>query len=465
MRKRLLNEVFNIKNGQVELKDGRMGKIAYIDQTTSENTFNVKDIFNKYRAHFRNDMRTWVWYLGNNPERIYRNYIQPCLVELTKIEDNGSGGRQSKVTSIIDGLIEGLSGDVESVSMPKAESVRDALIKFKEELLNCTNSKEFKARMEPIIKFNQAMGHTYSFANSILIWIQDPDATMVKSTTSWAKMNRTVIDNTSKPILLWRPDKEPLTPQQREYVKRNFLDSVGVSSVEELNPGQKEELNVQLSGGQIKKSEDGRSKFKTYFAYDIRFTQQMEGKEDLVGDGKAKGDIKWYSDSKETNEHLSACIEAGVEVIQEAGIKLEYRTREEMGGALGVSCSNGVIRLLANADPTISFFSTLCHELTHSLIHQSYVKQSKGNDSEWAQFFIGTAQGRGMVEQQAEISAYIVVRFFGYDTLEEASNYAGCWGMDNKTAFKTFDSVSKVASFVIKKIGEKLEQKNTENQV
>ena len=51
MAKKILNEAFNIKNGQIKTKDGRLRKIAYIDQATSENTFNAKDIFKKYKAY------------------------------------------------------------------------------------------------------------------------------------------------------------------------------------------------------------------------------------------------------------------------------------------------------------------------------------------------------------------------------------------------------------------------------
>lgn len=464
MAKKILNEAFNIKNGQIKTKDGRLRKIAYIDQATSENTFNAKDIFKKYKAYYRSDMKTWVWYLGDNPQMIYQNYIQPCLEELTKIEDKGQGTRQGQVTQIIDKLIKELSGNVASIDIPTAKNVTEALIQFKQDLMNCTSSEEFKKRMEPIIKFNQSIGHRYSFANSLLIWLQDPEATMVKSPTAWAKMNRIVTDKTSKPILLWRPDKEPLTKQQRDSIRRNYLAAVGVKSVNELNPGQKEELNIQLSGGKFKQNANGGNMYKTYLAYDVRFTQQIEGKEDLVGSKENIDDIKWFSDDNSQNEHLTACIEAGLEVIQDAGVKIEYETREQMGGALGMSCGNGVIKLLADADYTISYFSTLVHELSHSLLHQGYVKKSKGVNSEWAQFFIGTEQGRGMVEQQAEISAFIVLRFFGYDTLETASNYAGCWGMDAKSTYRTFDSVSQVASFIIKKIGEKLDRKDNINQ-
>ena len=48
MAKRILREAFNIKNASRTAKDGHEYKIAYIDPTTSENTFAFKDAIKKY---------------------------------------------------------------------------------------------------------------------------------------------------------------------------------------------------------------------------------------------------------------------------------------------------------------------------------------------------------------------------------------------------------------------------------
>ena len=54
MAKRILKEAFNLKNANYKSKDGNEYKIAYIDPTTSENTFAFKDAIKKFGAKFFN---------------------------------------------------------------------------------------------------------------------------------------------------------------------------------------------------------------------------------------------------------------------------------------------------------------------------------------------------------------------------------------------------------------------------
>lgn len=460
MAKKILKEAFNIKNGQIKTKDGRLSKIAYVDKATSENTFNAKDIFKKYKAYYRSDMKTWVWYLGNNPQMIYKNYIQPCLEELTKIEDKGQGSRQEKVTQIIDELIKELSGNVASVNLPNAREVTEALVQFKADLLNCVTSEEFMNRMEPIIKFQRAQGRALSLKNSILIIFQDPEATMVKSETGWSKVNRIVTDK-SKPIILFRPDKEPLSKEQRAIIRNKFLADAGVQSTDELDPGQKEELNVQLSGGKIKQNMHGRPIYKNYYGYDVRFTTQMEGKEDLVGNNEGNKELEWYDKSTDEFEQVEVLMNATLKVCEESGIKIQYVPLDSLGGALGVACGDGTIKLPDNQVYTQNAIATCWHEILHQYLHLKYLK-NKGTD-EFSQFFIGTEQGRGLVEQQAELGAWITCKYFNFDRIQSL-NYVGSWGglKDAKQAARLFDMVSAASSFLIKKVSSYIPQATRE---
>ena len=465
LRMKLINEEFNIKNGLATAKDGHQYKIAYIDPATSENTFNFRESIKRYNAKFFPELKAWGWFLGQDPEGVYRKYIQPCLEYLTTVEDNGEGNRQNQVTQIIDQLIQELSGTIQSIKMPTAKNVLQELTQFKADLMNCMSSEEFKAKLEPIIKFQQAQGHRCSFRNAILIIFQDPQATMVKSETAWKNMNRIVTDK-SHAIILFRPNKEPLTPEEREMKKLQFLRLLGVKSEAELNPGQKEELRVQLNGGELK---DGAIQFKPYFAYDIRFTEQMKGKDTLV-DPKGNQELEWYDKSTDEHEYTQLLVNSCIKMIQDSGVKIEYVPLESMGGALGVSCS-GKIKLSDKPVYTQNYFSTMVHEFSHELLHQKYL--SKSGTEEYAQLFVGKAQGRAMVEQQAELSAWIVCKHFNLDRVESL-NYTASWGLDDKTCAKVFDTVANCASFIINKIGVYMEasakefnqtDNNTENKI
>ena len=63
-----------------------------------------------------------------------------------------------------------------------------------------------------------------------------------------------------------------------------------------------------------------------------------------------------------------------------------------------------------------------------------------------------------VVEQQAELTAWIVCKFYGY-SIREAINYAAIWGMNEKNAVHAFDTVAKVADFIINKTNEKIKNR------
>ena len=444
----LITETFNLKNGKFKKKDGSEVPIVYIDSTTSENTYQYKDEIKKYGATWLSSLKTWGWFIGNNnPQAVFDKHIKPCLEFLTKVEQNPNN-EERNVIAIIDKLLSELgSGNVEVVDNAPFDknAVKERLENFKRELVSIMSNEEFKAKMLPIIKFRQAQGHQYSLTNAILIYIQDPKATLVKSRSNWAAMNRTVKPN-APALALWVPmGGQPLTQAEKEAITQRFLKSRGAASVKDLNPGDKEELNVRLKP-------KGNSKFdlKACF-YDIRFTEQMEDKEDVVGNRNFE-DLPWFDDKgEETPETVKFC-DAVIAVAQDRGIKISYV--DDLGGARGVSKS-GAIDVLKNVPKNSGMFNTLTHEYAHELLHQTYISANDNNPDGYGQYFIGKAQGRAVVEQQAELTAWIVLRNFGFD-MPTNINYVGIWGMDEKSAPFVFDTVAKVATTIIKDIHDKI---------
>lgn len=460
MNKKLINEVFNIKNASRTAQDGHEYRIAYIDPQTSENTFPYKDQIKNFGAKFFSDIKAWGWYLGSNPQQTYKNYIEPCLKYLTSVEDSGKGERSNSVTQIIDSLLSELnSGNISQLNLPTVKSLKEELQKFKSDLLNCVTSKEFQEKIAPIIKFQQAQGHKFSFKNALLILFQDPEATLVKSKSAWFKMNREVVD-TSLPIILFRPEGEGrTTKQERENITAEYINDIGVNSVKDLTPGQKEELDIRLRGNSNAMS------FKAYFAYDIRFTKQIEGKEEVISD-KDKRDLDWYDKSTDKSEYLSLLIDSATEIILESGIKVEYVPSEKLGGALGSASGSGVIKLVENPEPVVNYANTIIHEFAHELLHLKYLKDSSktNGNSEWGQFYVGTSRGRGFVEQQAELCACIVLKHFGFNVDETSLVYTAGWGMTNaKAASDVFDTIASCISFLITKISDRMSKHDENN--
>ena len=313
--------------------------------------------------------------------------------------------------------------------------VTQRLDDFKQQLVDAVSSEDFKRLIEPIIKFKRAQGHKFSFGNALLIMMQDPEATLVKSKGRWAAMNRNVKPDAPK---LWA--RVPLGNTinvDKEKVKREFLASVRKQSEDELNPGEREELSIRL------KPTSARAFKLVPCFYDYRFTEQMEGKEDLVGDPNAE--VPWYDDSGEETEESIKYVEAMKRVIEKSGVRIS--ASDDLNGARGVSVG-GEIRVLNNATRNIGLLNTLVHEFAHEILHQRYLKN---RGQRWADYFVGSSEGREVVEQQAELTAWIVLKFLGYD-LQTNINYMGIWGISTDNTRKVFDSVASVANEIYSKL-------------
>lgn len=449
--KQLINEIFNLKNGTYKKKDGEVVPIVYIDPETSESTYQYRNEIKKFNALWIKPLNTWGWYTKNDPN-YYKKYIQPCLEYLTNVEQNPNNEVRN-VIAIIDKLINEINGSnvgsdeatVEYSGAFNPNEVKNRLESFKRDLMSVMSDEEFKQKMLPIIKFRNAQGHQYSFTNAILVFIQDPKATMVKSKSNWAKVNR-MIKTGAKPIALWVPyGGVPLSKDEKDVITRRFLNQRGVSSKNELTPGDKEELSVRL------KPKGTGFKLVPSF-YDVRFTVQMEGKDNLIGSNDTS-ELPWYDDSgEETSETVKYC-DAIISIIKDRSIKVDYV--DDIGGARGVSKS-GAIDVLKNTPKNSGLFNTLVHEYGHELLHQKYVVKNDTNPDGYGQYFIGTKQGRAVVEQQAELCAWIVLRNFGFD-MPTNINYVGLWGMDEKNAPMVFDTVANVATAIIKDIYNKID--------
>jgi hypothetical protein len=448
--KKVINEEINYKVVRTNTKDKT--PIAYIDPKTSENVYDFKDIIKKYGGKWDKYTNRWFWWLSNDPqerEKILQTQVNPAIEELTYLEtpQNGEESRrnpsdiQDKVAKMVKELDKILATPSKSQS---EEDIKSKIKSFKEKIVNITSSEEFKRVMGPIIKFKQALGHQYSFGNIILIYCQDPSATMVKSKSRWAKLNR-VVKEGSPVIYLWTPyGMEPFSKEEKEEKTLRFLALNNVRKVEELTPGQKEELDVILSGTKPK----GFDLKPNY--YDHRFTEPIKGKEDLAP--KVNMDnIEWFDNKTEATEKTIALYDAAIESIKSVGINVNYV--DDLGGARGVS-KNGTIDVLTSNTKNIGDFGTLVHEFSHELLHQKYLKtKDEGN---FGEFFVGTQQGRAQVEQQAELSAWIICQYFGYE-MPTSVNYMGCWGMDEKSASKVFDTVAGTATRIIDMISKNMQ--------
>lgn len=441
----MIKEDVNLKKIKKEKQSGGgTYSIAYIDPNTSENLFSKKDIIKKYGAKWDNQNRYWFWFIGETQEqqqKVFKEQIEPCLREI-----NSDKGEDEIVNTIDKAIAILTSNKIEkedlspNIITPSQEEIKSKLEKFKSELVNSLSDEDFKSKLEPIIKFRNAQGHKYSLLNTILIFVQMPTARLVKARSNWFQANKEVIPG-SRPILMWVPNSVPVSKEERSEIVKKFLMILGKRSESQLSITEREDLRILL-----KKPVGNYFSLQPRF-YDISQTKQIEGKEDIVGGGEAEK-LDWFEDGKE-DERVAIIYDSLLEFAKEKRIKVNIV--DDIGGARGVS-SSGKIDLLKNSGKDVGLTNTLVHELSHELLHQTYLSS---NDQDLKNYFVGNKQGRAVVEQQAEVSAWIVMKNFGFD-LKTSINYIGIWGADEKNVVKVFDDVAKVASLLIKEVEERM---------
>jgi hypothetical protein len=454
--KQRINEAFNWGvRSKKNPKTGGRYFVAYIDTDNSESAYPYRQELAKRGAKWNNVDKCWYIALPEEPER-RQEYIdtkvKPIIEYLKSVEKEGTKDTDTELQGIIakiDELIQKIDdatvkGDTEEVNTAMDPTdIKQRLQNFKEELLASFKDEGWKAKMMPIIKFRKAQGARFSLLNSILIMMQDPDATMVKSKGNWAKANKTVKDNA--PVIYgWRPNGTLLFPtaKDRRIAKEDWLRRNRKNEAT-LSVGERELLNRY-----IYQLDESKPVFFTLAPiwYDIRFTTQTEGTEDLVGTNDV--DFEWFDGKTPESEKTAKLYDGMIKVIQDSNIKLTYGDSNELGSARGVSKS-GEIMVLRDSPKDVGSVSTLVHEFSHELLHQKYLSQN--DKTGLGDFFIGTTEGRGMVEQQAEISAWIVMRNFGFN-MKAARNYVGCWGGSDENCVKVFDTVANVATYIIQSL-------------
>lgn len=465
MRK-LINEVFNYKTGYYTTNKGKKRLIAYIDASSSENTYKYKDkLKNEFGAMYSpkiGNKGAWVWWLNGPNDPKIDEVIKPAIEFLTSVEQpSEKGGKMRDFLNIIDKLkidlanandVDNVVGVNETHGMTK-EEINKKLDSIKEDIISSMSSDEFLRKIAPILKLRAASGYKFSLKNTLLIFIQDPQATDVRSKGNWAKMNREVLPN-AKMISMFVPRGNNLYKGKNDKQRKidEFLASCGKTSEEELTPGEKERLRIAL---RLNDAQQG-FKFAPYWC-DVRFTKQMEGKDVLIGDKNAVDNIKWNDYDADENEYMGELINAAVNVAKKVGLDVTYQDEEELNGAKGYATSSGKIALIKNAPQNIGMLNTVIHETAHELLHFSYLK-SKNDDVK--DYFVGTSQGRGLVEQQAELTALIVLKELNLNS-DTSLNYISIWGGDKKNASVVFDSVANAATYITNEI---LKQINNESE-
>lgn len=269
-----------------------------------------------------------------------------------------------------------------------AEKVKELMEKLDEGIKSVIESGE----IEDYLKF-LASFHRFSSRNSWLIFLTNPDATLVKGYAQWKKIGRHVKKG-EKGIRI-------LAPSQKTYTKT-------VEKVDENGKKYEEEEKYQYT------------KFIPVSVFDI---SQTEGDPLPHGPKELRG-------NSETADSLYTTLK---EVIP---VEVQEKYTGEAFGYFNLVTENIAVSERAQRDHQTK---TLIHEYAHYLLHR------KG-----AEFEKETHQIR---EAQAESIAYVVCQYFGLDTSQYSLNYIAGWTQsDIEIVKKISDEVQHFSSQIINQI-------------
>lgn len=428
---------YKLAKGSFTSKKGEKYPIIYIQG----NTFDYRDILKKYNAKFDGNTKQWYWFVNEDVNKTIQTNIKPALLELNEALKSASNEISINIDDVLNAIAEEKPSTNPAINLSKEDedNLKNKLLKFKEMLTNIENDEEFKNVMGQIVTMKAAQGYSFSLFNALLIYIQNMKAGVVNSASNWRdKYNRTLKPG-AQPIMVYAPQGSAINKSKKEKddIQSRFYKEVGKYKYEELTPNEKIRLDKLLKPFIM------ASRYKLVPVYSQHDTVQAEGSEDYIEAAeKAKKDIKWYDDEVESDAVIPV-YNGLLKFASENDISVE--DVEDLDGARGVSMS-GKIKVLKNKGNSIGMTKTLAHEVSHELLHQAYLK-NKGKES--GKFKIETPITRDMVEQQAELSAWMFMYAFGFDVKTTSLNYTVLWGGRKDNMVLVFDTVSGVVNHLV----------------
>lgn len=245
--------------------------------------------------------------------------------------------------------------------------------------------------------------HTYSFNNAMLIFLQNPNATLVKGYKDWRKLGR-YVKKGEKAIKILAPIISNKKDKSKEEKKE-----------EKKTDEEKKELEIKG--------------FRYVNVFDV---SQTDGKP-LPKSLKPQ---MLEGDSEEIKQLLTDWISA-------IDIPVVF---ENTGSA------NGYYHLIDNYiaihenRSTMQQLKTLIHEYAHHLLHRK-----DGGEFKEA--------SKDIKESQAESVAYIVMAHYNFDTSKYSFPYVAGWSGDIDIIRKIGTDIVRCSHIIIEKLGAKEESK------
>lgn len=251
--------------------------------------------------------------------------------------------------------------------------------------------------------------HNYSWRNTVLIYSQKPEATLVAGFNDWKDKHKRYVKKGEKAIRI-------IAPYYKKFqIEVDILDNKG---------------NVVFINGKAltEKKEIEKLLFRAVSVFDISQT----GGEPLPQlTYELQDTIKNYQE-----------IFTAISSFSEYPIEFENIT----GGAKGYFTGKRIA--INNGMSEAQTIKTAIHELTHSRLHNPNTDNKQEKVS------------RDNAEVQAESVAFVVANHFGIDTSDYSFNYIASWssGKELEELHQSLEIIQKEANIIIQGIEEQYKQ-------
>lgn len=253
---------------------------------------------------------------------------------------------------------------MDDATISQADKVKALTNQLKEGVQAVFSSGKYAEYLNTLSRF-----HRYSFRNSMLIYLQNPDATRVAGFNAWKTLGRG-INKGEKGLQILAPSPYKITIDATHDENGNLLP---------------EPVKKQVQ----------RMAFKVTHVFDI---SQTSGKELPELAHRLTGQVGEY-------ERLMAALQK----ISPYPISFEKIARAGTNGYCDYEAQRIVIREGVSQEQAIK---TTVHEIAHALLHSDKT---------------GPERDRQAFEVQAESVAYVVCQHFGIDSSQYSFGYVASW--------------------------------------
>jgi hypothetical protein len=399
--------------------------IVFSDWNTQKETYWNKDALSKAGFRFDRNINSWTMPL---------NDMQKAVDALNNINNQIAAkfkgkGLEDKRKTIIAGL-EHFQNWLESQDIPetKAKELDSKLDQYIQDIANATDERAAMAELKRFFDFMEKF-HKYSFANTMLIYLQKRDASNVAGKVKWFKQFHRKLKQGAVPIFIWCAEVYKYTVSGEEKT--------------EADPGD----NANLDDAVKNSREVQTVRFKPCLVFDVSDTEPIDER------GEIPEEPKWHADNID-NPTANVLHQIITKELQDLGVKVTQA--QAMRGEGGYS-AGGHINISAGS-AGINALQTLIHEWAHELMHHrnSPIKDPKVETS-LDKGLMTLGELKQLRELQAEAVSAVVSKHFGIPAGHQPT-YLALWKVKGSDIKNNVEIIRKVANYMINEIDKTAEK-------